>query len=70
MLTTLVVDLGRSIRSPFGQEESAICLQLLKASADVVEAMRRNRRVVREMADICAKSRLELDSSYELLRKV
>ena len=42
----------------------------LKASADVAETVRRNRRIIRQVADLCAGSERELDAAYDLLRKV
>jgi hypothetical protein len=43
---------------------------VLKASTDAAENVRSARRAIRQMDDSCAASRRELDSSYELLRKV
>jgi hypothetical protein len=43
---------------------------VLKASADAAENVRSNKRAIRQIDDSCAASRRELDSSYDLLRKV
>lgn len=44
--------------------------QLHARSADVAETVRSNRRMIRQVAYICAESQRELDSSYALLRQV
>jgi hypothetical protein len=43
---------------------------ILKASADAAESVRSNKRAIRQIDESCAASRRELESSYELLRKV
>ena len=43
---------------------------ILKASADAAENVRSNKRAIRQIDESCAASRRELDSSYELLRRV
>jgi hypothetical protein len=44
--------------------------QFLRPSAEVAETVRRNRRMIRQVAYLCAESQRELDASYALLRKV
>ena len=44
--------------------------QFLKPSAEVEETVRRNRRMIRRVAQLCAESQRELDASYALLRQV
>jgi len=44
--------------------------QFLKPSAEVAETVRRNRRMIRQVAYLCAESQRELDDSYALLRQV
>jgi len=42
--------------------------QFRKASAEIAETVRRNRRMIRQVADLCAGSERELEASYDLLR--
>lgn len=47
-----------------------ISQQVLNVSAEVAETVHRNRRMIRDVAYLCAGSERELASSYDLLRKV
>ncbi len=42
--------------------------QFLKPSAEVAETVRRNRRMIRQVAYLCAESQREPDTSHALLR--
>jgi hypothetical protein len=44
--------------------------QFLRCSAEIAETVRRNRRMIRQVAYLCAESQRELDDSYALLRQV
>ena len=44
--------------------------QFLRPSAEVAETVRRHRRMIRQVAYLCAESQRGLDASYALLRQV
>jgi hypothetical protein len=48
----------------------AFAHQFLKPSAEIAETVRRNRRMIRQVAYLCAESQRELDDSYAPLRQV